>query len=357
MNDDVQKLADAVLHEGYLLYPYTPAALKNLHRYPFGTLYPRAFCDTQDAGDRSVAAFECVAIAPPEAKVSLEARFLQVLDAGAAVRETHLTAVQLEALEGAERHVAFEFSPVSGRLSVRAVRGDGALWKLSIELESTTVLEAPERLSRDQALFFALASAHVLVRIDGGELVSMIDPPDGARALAQSCRSRGLWPVLAGKPGSRDTLLAAPIILYDHPELAPESPGDFFDGTEIDELLTLRILTLTDEEKRAMAEGDSRGREILERTEASGLGRLSELHGRMRASSGLRAGARVRLKPHAGGDIFDLALSGKEATIQAVERDLDGRTHIAVTVDEDPGKDLGAYGHRFFFKPEEVELL
>lgn len=74
----------------------------------------------------------------------------------------------------------------------------------------------------------------------------------------------------------------------------------------------------------------------------------------------VRHGDRVRLRPRGGADIFDLALAGKTATIDTIEQDYDGRVYLAVTVDDDPGRDLGSLrqpGHRFFFQPEEVEPL
>ena len=82
--------------------------------------------------------------------------------------------------------------------------------------------------------------------------------------------------------GQRDTLLSSPIILYDYPQIAPESPGDLFDGTEIDEILSLRILTMTDEEKREMRAVDERARRILERTEALPPEHFMKLHGALR---------------------------------------------------------------------------
>ncbi|MEP6637651.1 MAG: hypothetical protein ABJB97_13085 [Acidobacteriota bacterium] len=72
----------------------------------------------------------------------------------------------------------------------------------------------------------------------------------------------------------------------------------------------------------------------------------------------LKPGDRVRLKPRAGGDILDLALAGKVAVVEAIEQDYEGQAHLAVVVDDDPGRDLGMMrqpGHRFFFSPEEVE--
>lgn len=72
----------------------------------------------------------------------------------------------------------------------------------------------------------------------------------------------------------------------------------------------------------------------------------------------VRPGDRVRLWPQGNADIFDLALAGKTATIEAIEQDYDGRVLIAVVIDDDPGRDLGLLrqpGHRFFFSPEEIE--
>jgi hypothetical protein len=74
----------------------------------------------------------------------------------------------------------------------------------------------------------------------------------------------------------------------------------------------------------------------------------------------VKQGDRVRLKPRVGGDIFDLALSGRIAVVEAIEQDYEGKAHLAVVVDDDPGRDLGMLrqpGHRFFFSPEEVEPL
>jgi hypothetical protein len=357
MSHDVREIADAVLHEGYLLYPYQASSLKNLHRYPFGTLYPESFCRAHEAGDAPAAGLECLVIGPPDAQVSVQARFLQLLAAGAAVRDVLVPRVPLARLAEGGASVSFDLHPLTGELSIRATDLGGRRWKLAAELRNSTALESPETRSRDEALLHALCSAHLVLGSEGAEFVSSIDPPDDLREVVETCRSRGLWPVLVGEPGTRGMLLAAPIILYDYPELAPESPGDFFDGTEIDELLTLRVLTLTDEEKRAMGEGDPRARDLLERTEALGLARLGQLHGRLRARPRVEPGARVRLRPSGRADIFDLALDGKPATVQAVERDLEGRTYVAVTVDEDPGKDLGAYGHRFFFRADELEPL
>jgi hydrogenase maturation protease len=141
--------------------------------------------------------------------------------------------------------------------------------------------------NRDDALLRALVSTHTMLGVQGGEFVSLLDPPDEWRAGAAGCCNIGAFPVLVGEPGTKDTMLSSPIILYDYPEIAPESPGDLFDATEIDEILTLRILTLTDAEKQAMAAVDPRTHHLLQRTEALARERLQGLHGAIRT---LRAG-------------------------------------------------------------------
>lgn len=88
--------------------------------------------------------------------------------------------------------------------------------------------------------------------------------------------------MLVGEGDCKDAILSSPIILYDYPQIAPESPGDLFDGTEIDEILALRILTLSDDEKREIRQTDERAREVLERTETLPAEHFLKLHGVLR---------------------------------------------------------------------------
>jgi hypothetical protein len=217
----------------------------------------------------------------------------------------------------------------------------------------------------------ALSSGHAVLQCDQGRFMSAIDPPTVLVPDAELCKNDGLWPVLIGR--DQRTILAAPIILYDFPEVAPESAGDYYDATEIDEMLALRLLTLSDEEKELVRQSDPRARALLERTEKLSDAERERLHGRVsrgsrspRAAwalnqSEFQAGERVRLKPHPrGGEALDVILRDMVATIIAVEQDFEGRTHLAVTLDEDPGRDLGLdgqSGHRFFFGVDEVERL
>lgn len=312
MNDAVRRLANAVLYEGYLLYPYRASSVKNRYRFNFGVLYPRAFAA---GADRWNLRCECLSLSRD---VAVTLRYLN---------------------EGTEREepVPFEVTPLGGA------------FKIAVVVENTSSFAGTDR---DEALKHSFISAHLV--LTGGPFVSLLEPPPEHAEAAAGCRNEGVFPVLVG----RNAMLASPIILYDNPKIAPESHGDLFDGTEIDEILSLRIMTLTDAEKAEACAGDERARRIIERTDALTAEQLLQLHGRTRTT--WRAGQRVRLHPRKKADIFDIALAGRTAVIESVEEDYESNIHLAVVVDDDPGRDLGRLGqpgHRFFFSPEEVELL
>ena len=155
--------------------------------------------------------------------------------------------------------------------------------KITVRILNLTALEDAAGKSRDDALMRSFVSTHTILGVRGGEFVSLLDPPASFGEAAALCQNVGTYPVLAGEEGARDCMLSSPIILYDYPQIAPESAGDLFDGTEIDEILTLRIMTLTDEEKREMRGADERARQILERTEALPAEQLMKMHGAMRS--------------------------------------------------------------------------
>lgn len=379
MNDAVvEQIARAILYEGYLLYPYRPSSVKNRQRWTFGNLYPEPYSRATSC-DPSSMQTECLVAGGPDAVVRIVARFLHLVERSggdaapwqeAVEREAIVEAMTLQTLLKRPRRTVFAFdasreegagvvrpqSAIDGAVEVTASRLEEGLHRVTVRVFNLTPLPDAEQISRDEVLLHTLVSTHAVLGVTGGEFVSLLDPPQPWREHAAACRNVGVWPVLVGEEGQKDTVLASPIILYDYPRVAPESPGDLFDGTEIDEILTLRILTLTDAEKREVA-GDERGRVLLERTETLARAQMMALHGAMR---GLRLDSRVRLRPKRRADVFDLALDGKTATVEAIEQDFEDRIFVAVSVDDDPGRDLGALGkpaHRFFFRAEEVESL
>jgi len=373
----VIRLLQTLLYEGYLLYPYRPSSGKNRHRWMFGTLYPRSFAEDQGEADPWWTQTECLAHGDDATVVSLHVRFLHLAEVGAIERQVDLPPRVLGQLSRTQETVGFDVAStdgaraIRGALQVSAERLHEGLFKIVARVENLTGFELGRAddpgQRRDAALAAALASTHLLMSLRGGEFISLLDPPEPLKDAAARCRNVGTWPILVGDPGARDMILSAPIILGDYPQVASESPGDFFDATEIDEMLTLRVLTLTDEEKHAMADGDPRARALLARTEALADAERQRLHGvsRSRAPAatvapGIRPGTRVRLVPRGRSDIFDIALAGRAATVTSIEEDYEGRVFLAVTIDDDPGQDLGAEGrpgHRFFFRPDEVERL
>ncbi len=347
--DRVEQVARAVMYEGYMLYPYTATAVKNQHRWNFGIVYPPGY-------DTSRMQTECLAQAGADAVLTASIRFLELEGENAVERR-----IDVEFAAAARQTLReFAHAEVRGDIEISAESAGIGLVRFRIQIRNLTPFEGG---SRDAALARSMISLHTILMLKRGEFVSLMDPPDAFREAARACRNVGTWPVLAGTEGERDTMLSAPIILYDYPQIAPESRGDLFDGTEIDEILTLRILTLSDEEKDAIRGGDPRTREVLERAESLPPAHLAKLHGAlrgMRRKTDYQPGARVRLRPRRSADILDIALNGKQAIVEAVEQDLEGHIHLAVVLEDDPGRDLGMTrqpGHRFFFGPEEVEPL
>jgi hydrogenase maturation protease len=345
----VDPIADAVLYEGYILYPYRPST-KNRQRWTFGGLYPEAFCRAR-SGESSGLQAECLVAGTAGTRIEAVVRFLHLTarivgevsppltawpeDAEpqsrpvadlrvsdriyqtwqeAEEREVVLGEMTLGELWSRPRTAPFaspggrraepvldaagavvgvlirEQQPIAGIVELE-VEASVGLFRLTLRVANRTPLDAAAAGTRDEVSLRALVSTHAILGVAGGEFVSLTDPPGRWREAAAACRNIGVWPVLVGEAGRKDTMLASPIILPDYPQVAPESAGDYFDGTEIDEMLALRIMTLTDAEKGEMAAVDGKARALLERVEGMTREQLLGLHGAVRG-----------LRPVAGGD-------------------------------------------------------
>ncbi len=363
----VDKIARAVLYEGYLLYPYRPSALKNRQRWNFGVLYPESWAAAQTGSDRSYFQMECLALGGANSRLDVVVRFLQLaqeaIERSIAIRDLNFDSIVSRLHRETFSFPGYGQELLQAEVEIRAVPIDHEAFRITVLLRNTT---SPAGSSRDEALLRSLGSAHAVLTLRDGEFVSQTDPPDALRDAAEACANIGVWPVLVGEEGTRDTMLGSPIILQDYPRIAPESSGDLFDATEIDEILSLRILTMTDAEKAEMRQSDERARHILERLEANPAEHLAQLHGAIRemrpgariSGIDLKKGDRVRLRPGKRADIFDTLLEGKIAVIEAIEQDYENNVHLAVVIEDDPGRDLGEMrqaGHRFFFSASEVE--
>jgi hypothetical protein len=297
--DPIRQIANAVLYEGYVLWPYTRSALKNQQRFTFGGVYPQGWPE-----DRSEFLTECLLEDAAEPRVEVRVRFLQLVrrrlrDAsGQPVDELAVGEQRHLAWEEAvEREIAVALDPPYG--GEQQQRGDRAAVTAPIAIpaaEEEELLSAPDG-EPGGAIVRSWGELRGAVEASAepvGERMWRVrvgvenrarwegEPRAELRQAAAGCRNEGAWPVLVGEPGDRSTVLASPIILEDYPRVAPESPGDLFDGGEIDQLLVLNILSLTDEEKAEMRDSDPRAREILERTEALSDEELIRLHGAIR---------------------------------------------------------------------------
>ncbi len=293
MNTDrVEKIANAVLYEGYLLYPYRSSAVKNQQRFNFGVLYPREYCERNPGSDAWEMQTECLVHGGGATTIEIKTRFLQLVACDGRQEGLERAASTTFGLRAVARQsfrqgISFEgetteqyrSEPLEGKLELSAARIDTALYRVTLRVRNSASLNGE---TRDDVLLRSLVSVHSILQVTGGYFISLLDPPENLRQAAAECRNIGCWPVLAGEEGQVDMMLASPIILYDYPQIAPESSGDLFDGCEIDEILALRILTLTDEEKHEVRNGDERGRRILERTEMLPAEHFRKLHGAMR---------------------------------------------------------------------------
>ncbi|HKB80608.1 MAG TPA: hypothetical protein VKH35_12920 [Thermoanaerobaculia bacterium] len=281
----VEKIVNAVLYEGYILYPYRASSIKNRQRWNFGVLYPPSWCARQKGSDASSLHSEF--LVRGDADVFVRLRFLRIVERAATgtfpawqeAEDREIGGAQTFSLEAGTEE-GRRYDEVRGAMQVRTTRIADRLFRIAVDVENRTDL--PESATRDEALLRSLASAHLIITAERGELISLLDPPPELAEAAAACRNAGVFPVLAGDEGDHDVMLASPIILYDHPRVAPESPGDLYDGTEIDEILSLRIRSLTEDEKREIRGLDERARRLLDRTESLTAADLMALHGTIR---------------------------------------------------------------------------
>ncbi len=461
-----RQVADAVLYEGYLLYPYRASSAKNQVRWQFGILGPEGAAGA-GAGEEPSMSAELLVEASADATLDLHLRFLQVqarvveraVDGGwqpvpelevagtrwipyheAVTREVPLLGVRLDGIGPRSSHPVRVGAgedveelhedgrlvgrlvrtrwPVTGEVTLTARPGtEPRLVVLGVRVENTTTWtpgEVPGWSARDVAARRSFVGTHLLLTADGTRLVSLLDGPGWAAADAAACSQHRCWPVMVSDDEGADAVLVSPIVLGDHPTIAPESAGDLFDATEIDEILTLRVMTMTEDEKAEARGTDPRAAAILARCDAMTDEALGLLHGARRPADPreqlrrggwpdagtddpfptlsevpdtladdlpwwdegrdsrarpevdavlvggvpVAKGSRVVLRPSRRADAQDLFLAGQTAVVSRVYFDVDGGEHVAVVLEDDPGRDLyDTTGRFYYFAPDEVEPL
>jgi hypothetical protein len=440
----VDQVVQAVLYEGYILYPYRASSKKNRQRFTFGRVYPEPYHLAQQGAEPCAMQTQCL-VEGADARIEAIVRFLHPLarDIGEVAvpldelpnpdrpdffqevpelevdgmhypawqevmeRDARLPSTPLAELVTAPQTIFFTFptsrtmepirnaagkiagvivrrqSEVAGRMELSAEKIDDSVFRFTVRVVNTTSMTDALLAEQDAVLMRTFASTHTILRVTQGAFISSLEPADAYAGAVAACKNIGTWPILVGDEAKRDRdcMVSSPIILYDYPKIAPESPGDLFDGGEIDEILTLRIMTMTDSEKNEMRRIDAQARAILERTESLSEEHLMKLHGMMKPTENfgeeffnpatkaesvmvngiqLRRGDRVRVRPKKRADAFDMAITGKVAIIESIEQDAENNMHLALVLEDDPGKDLGFLkqpGHRFFYGTDEVEPM
>lgn len=347
------RVADAVMYEGAFLYPYRRSSIKNRHRWTFGVLPPRGAADPVTRLGLTAA---CLLRGQSHATIEVLLRFLS--DDGRQVSAREVSSV---AAAGVQR-APFECDGLQGALVLeRCALGEG-YERVRVCVQNCTVLPAAGPVGREAERERSLHGVHLLLHVDGAaHFISLTEPPLEAEPYAALCEGQGLWCAVMGSDRARpDTALAAPLILPDFAQVAPESCTDLGDSTEIDEILALRIRTLSEAEQREARATDPWVRELLDRVEALDEQQLLRLHGTRSDQYRELRGARVTLRPRRSADGMDLLLSGRTAIVCHVERSVDGEVLLGVTLVDDPGSDLGVRGmpgHRFYFGLDEVVRL
>jgi hypothetical protein len=370
----VERLLQTLLYEGYALYPYTPGATKNATPTPFGIVYPPVYAaGGPHTFDR--ARMQLVLDPAPGAPVHGTVAFLESSGERHRAVERRVALGPVEV--GEAMTVPFAFEAVRGHARLAATPIDGGLARVAVCVHNDT--EAPDGLDRAAALHRSLLSTHLVAHAPGGRFASPVAPGPTAASAVAACDHVNIFPVLA--TSADDTVLGAAIVLPDHPQIAPESHGDLFDATEIEEALLLHVLALSDVERAAIAEQDPKVREMLARAEAAGPAEIARLRGRVTVSDlppvhrpgpadvagepqivvdgvTYRRGGKVRLRPGFGRAPQDGVWADRLATIERIYRDYEDGVHIAVTVDDDPGQELMRdIGRYLYFKPTEVEVV
>jgi hypothetical protein len=447
--DRARAIADAVLYEGYLLYPYRATSSKNQSRWQFGVVGPPGASDAGIGEDDSLSAQFLI---DGDSELTLVVRFLQLQhrraerDVGGGrfepvdelisglqswvtwdeAVERELTfgpfdlanlaqprTVEVAVAEGTDKEdvdggrLIRTRAAISAELTIK-VEHDDDLNRVSVAVRNTGAAAA----GKDTAIATSLIGTHVIAEVVGGEFVSLLEPPDTAAGPVSRLVQHRCFPVLAGRPGERDLMLISPIILYDHPEIAEQSEGALYDSTEIDEILTLRVMTMTDEEKAQARATDPRAAAIIDRCDSMSPEAMQQLHGILRnphvpglehddprldaldeqmRSAGLipeipegvdwwdpvadtavrpdldavlvngvrvAAGSIVRLRPCRRADAQDIFFAGKTARVTSVHEDVDGQQYVGVIVEDDPDVEMpDSYGRYLYFAPDEVEPL
>ena len=284
----IEKIADAILYEGYNLFPFRKSSLKNQKRFNFGIVSPKCWAENRTNNAFFQQTEVLIFSKDRDFNISMKIRFLQVEDKkydwqNVLPRSIEVNFNFAEILD-TQHKKSFKFSSennfrkIHGEIKTFATRIHKNLFKISLVLINKT---ESENSSENQILPSSFISAHSILQIGKGKFISLRETQKEFESPAGTCKNIGVFPVLAGEKNKQNSVLSSPIILYDFPEVSENSFADFFDGTEIDELMVLSILALSDAEQEEIRKTDEKAAKILDKLDKIDARDLLKLHASM----------------------------------------------------------------------------
>ncbi|MGI8952070.1 MAG: hypothetical protein ACR2FN_10845 [Chitinophagaceae bacterium] len=317
----LENITQTLLYEGYALYPYHRSAIKNQKPIPFGVVFPQQY-NIYNEHSHSKMQTQCIVTGSDNLQINISVRFLHLLkveifekDLQQKTSESDFVQVHNVSLNGKiyqagwqtierkistgnlqisqlikNRKVIFikfdkvydttnisdengetvakqinSVSQIKGTIIVEAesVKNTQNAFRITVTVTNTTPFENTEAITRDEVLTQSFLSTHIILNTSDGQFISHQDPDEKWKTVIDECANINTWPILIDEANT--TLLSSPIILYDHPQINPQSHGDLFDSTEIEEALLLHVNLLSDEEKKRISQSDEKLQAMLKK--------------------------------------------------------------------------------------------
>ena len=329
-------LTRSILYEGYSLYPYYRSAVKNQMPVPFGVIFPQDYAAFHEHAPSRIQS-ECIIAGISNPSVTIQVRFLQVRKTEVFEKRTGdgengefiavaRTEVNDRCLESGwqtiERNHSFEcraadlinrckilpvafdswnegemifnadkkvvaklvttVSATQGMIgfAMELIEGKSDAYRLTVVVTNATHIDQAATISRDAVLGQSFLSSNIVFKTGEAQFISHLDPPSQWQSAIDACRNIHTWPIIVDDDNR--ALLSSPIILNDHPQINPQSAGDLFDSTEIEEALLLHVNLLSEQEKERICSNDPKLQAMLNKVSSLTPGDLSSYHSMMK---------------------------------------------------------------------------
>ena len=326
----LENLTRTLLYEGYSLYPYHRSAIKNQKPVPFGVVFPQSY-NSYNEHSHAMMQSQCIITGNEDSLINITVRFLhlkktelfeknenafipvynlnikdKIYQAGWQTVERKISTgdLPISSLVENKKIISLEFnriydneaiyddeviagrqinriSEITGTVTIEASTVDiPDTFRLTVTVANTTPVQNAGAITRDEALCQSFLSTHLILEADDAKFISQQDPGEKWKTAVNACENKNTWPILIDEADTM--LLSSPIILYDHPQINPQSQGDLFDSTEIEEALLLHVSVLSDDEKKRIGNSDEKLQHMLNKVSQVTPEELINFHGVMK---------------------------------------------------------------------------